>query len=115
MTVELGLDCPGSLQLGSQPAARSSGPSPIGQARSRKLSPDGFAGRAFTVPSSRSFATSVVMPVINQPQVVILSSGGITGRPVAAVDDEGDESIAVHSMGMLVLAPVRSWVAFGGW
>ncbi len=74
------------------------------RARSRRLSPDELTGGTFTVSSSGSFGTFMVMPVINQPQVAILSTDGIARRPVVVTDENGDESIAIHSVGMLVLS-----------
>ena len=41
--------------------------------------------------------------IINQPQVGILSTDGVTRRPVVVVDDTGEESIAIHSVGLLAL------------
>ena len=74
------------------------------RARSRRLSPDELTGGTFTVSSSGSFGTFMVMPVINQPQVAILSTDGIARRPVVVSNENGDESIAIHSVGMLVLS-----------
>jgi len=74
------------------------------RARSRRLSPDELTGGTFTVSSSGSFGTFMVMPVINQPQVAILSTDGIARRPVVVTNENGDESIAIHSVGMLVLS-----------
>ncbi|MGC8462530.1 MAG: dihydrolipoamide acetyltransferase family protein [Acidimicrobiales bacterium] len=74
------------------------------RARSRRLSPDELTGGTFTVSSSGSFGTFMVVPVINQPQVAILSTDGIARRPVVVTNEDGDESIAIHSVGMLVLS-----------
>ena len=46
----------------------------------------------------------MVAPVINQPQVAILSTDGVSRKPVVITDSEGGESIAIHSVGMLVLS-----------
>jgi 2-oxoglutarate dehydrogenase E2 component (dihydrolipoamide succinyltransferase) len=46
----------------------------------------------------------MVAPVINQPQVAILSTDGVSRKPVVITDNEGGESIAIHSVGMLVLS-----------
>jgi 2-oxoglutarate dehydrogenase E2 component (dihydrolipoamide succinyltransferase) len=46
----------------------------------------------------------MVAPVINQPQVAILSTDGVSRKPVVITDEFGGESIAIHSMGMLVLS-----------
>jgi 2-oxoglutarate dehydrogenase E2 component (dihydrolipoamide succinyltransferase) len=46
----------------------------------------------------------MVVPIINQPQVAILSTDGVARKPVVVTDDHGRESIAIHSVGMLVLS-----------
>jgi len=46
----------------------------------------------------------MVAPVINQPQVAILSTDGVSRKTVVVTDEYGTESIAIHSMGMLVLS-----------
>jgi 2-oxoglutarate dehydrogenase E2 component (dihydrolipoamide succinyltransferase) len=43
------------------------------------------------------------MPIINQPQVAILSTDAIVRRPVV-VDADGSESIAIHPVGNLAMA-----------
>ena len=74
------------------------------RARSNKLRPDDLTGGTFTISNSGPFGTFMVAPVINQPQVAILSTDGVTRKPVVVVDDTGAESIAIHSVGMLVLS-----------
>ncbi len=44
------------------------------------------------------------LPVINQPQVMILSTEGVFRRPVVVTDAAGNEAIAIHSMGNLSMA-----------
>ena len=43
-------------------------------------------------------------PIINQPQVAILSTDGVHRKPVVVTDAAGGESIAIHSVGVLALA-----------
>jgi 2-oxoglutarate dehydrogenase E2 component (dihydrolipoamide succinyltransferase) len=74
------------------------------RARSSKLRPDELSGGTFTVSNSGPFGTFMVAPVINQPQVAILSTDGVSRKPVVVTDEFGGESIAIHSMGMLVLS-----------
>ena len=74
------------------------------RARSNKLRPDDLSGGTFTISNSGPFGTFMVAPVINQPQVAILSTDGVTRKPVVVVDATGGESIAIHSVGMLVLS-----------
>ena len=43
-------------------------------------------------------------PIINQPQVAILSTDGVKRKPVVVTDAQGSEAIAIHSVGVLALA-----------
>jgi 2-oxoglutarate dehydrogenase E2 component (dihydrolipoamide succinyltransferase) len=74
------------------------------RARSRRLGPDELAGGTFTISNSGSYGTEIVIPIINQPQVAILSTDGVRRRPVVVDDGVGGESIAIHSVGNLTLA-----------
>ncbi len=42
-----------------------------------------------------------MFPIINQPQVAILSTDGIKRKPVVVTDADGNEAIAIHAVGML--------------
>jgi 2-oxoglutarate dehydrogenase E2 component (dihydrolipoamide succinyltransferase) len=75
-----------------------------GRARSKKLSPDDLSGGTFTISNSGSYGTLAVIPIINQPQVAILSTDGVSRRPVVVTDVHGNESIAIHSVGNLTLS-----------
>jgi len=75
-----------------------------GRARSRSLSPDDLAGGTFTVTNPGQYGTLFQFPIINQPQVAILSTDGIARRPAVVVDDDGNESVGVRSLGVLALA-----------
>ena len=46
----------------------------------------------------------MVIPVINQPQVAILSTDGVSRKPVVVTDADGTEAIAIHSVGMLAMS-----------
>lgn len=74
------------------------------RSRAAKLRADELAGGTFTISNSGPFGTFMVAPVINQPQVAILSTDGVSRKPVVVTDDNGGESIAIHSVGMLVLS-----------
>jgi len=73
------------------------------RARTKRLSPDDLAGGTFTLSNSGSYGTLFVAPIINQPQVAIMSTDGIRRRPVV-VEIDGTESIAIHSVGVLTLS-----------
>jgi pyruvate dehydrogenase E2 component (dihydrolipoamide acetyltransferase) len=74
------------------------------RARTKKLSADDISGGTFTLSNSGSFGSYLVLPIINQPQVAILSTDGVHRRPVVVTDAEGGESIAIHSVGLLAMS-----------
>lgn len=75
-----------------------------GRARSKKLSADEIMGGTFTITNPGQYGTLMQFPLINQPQVAILSTDGIRRKPVVVTDSYGNESIAIHSVGILALA-----------
>ena len=68
------------------------------------LLPDDLAGGTFTLTNAGQYGTMMQFPIINQPQVGILSTDGISRKPVVVTDDFGNESIAIHSVGVLAMA-----------
>jgi 2-oxoglutarate dehydrogenase E2 component (dihydrolipoamide succinyltransferase) len=44
------------------------------------------------------------MPIINQPQVAILSTDGVKRRPIVIELPDGSEGIGIHSIGNITLA-----------
>ena len=74
------------------------------RSRTAKLRAEELLGGTFTISNSGPFGTFMVAPVINQPQVAILSTDGVSRKPVVVTDEQGGESIAIHSVGMLVLS-----------
>jgi 2-oxoglutarate dehydrogenase E2 component (dihydrolipoamide succinyltransferase) len=74
------------------------------RARSKKLTPDDISNGTFTITNPGPFGTLLTMPVINQPQVAILSTDGVKRRPVVVDLPDGSESIAIHSVGNLALS-----------
>jgi pyruvate dehydrogenase E2 component (dihydrolipoamide acetyltransferase) len=73
------------------------------KARSGDLTPDDVAGSTFTITNPGPFGTFMSAPIINVPEVAILSTDTVTRRPVAVVDDTGSSAIAVHHTGYLGL------------
>jgi pyruvate dehydrogenase E2 component (dihydrolipoamide acetyltransferase) len=65
-------------------------------ARSRTLAAADMSGSTFTITNPGPFASYASAPVINQPNVAILSTDGIARRPVAVGD-----AIAIHHMSIL--------------
>ena len=74
------------------------------RARSHQLSVDDISGGTFTISNSGPFGTFMVIPIINQPQVAILSTDGVTRKPVVVTAADGTEAIAIHSVGMLAMS-----------
>ncbi len=73
------------------------------KARSGDLTPDDVAGSTFTITNPGPFGTFMSVPIINVPEVAILSTDTVTKRPVAVVDETGSSAIAVHHVGYLGL------------
>ena len=74
------------------------------RARSKKLTPDDISDGTFTITNPGPYGTLLTMPIINQPQVAILSTDGVKRRPVVVELPDGTESIAIHSVGNLALS-----------
>jgi pyruvate dehydrogenase E2 component (dihydrolipoamide acetyltransferase) len=71
------------------------------RARNRQLNADDIAGGTFSITNDGPFGTYFTVPIINQPQVAILATDGIARRPVVVTHEDGSESIAIHSTGIL--------------
>ncbi len=69
-------------------------------ARDGSIGPDDLAGGTYTISNSGTFGTLITAPIINQPQVAILSTDGVRRKP-AAVETEGGEAIAIRPIGVL--------------
>jgi 2-oxoglutarate dehydrogenase E2 component (dihydrolipoamide succinyltransferase) len=65
-------------------------------ARARTLGAADMSGSTFTITNPGPFGSYASAPVINQPNVAILSTDGIARRPVAVGD-----AIAIHHMSVL--------------
>ena len=71
-----------------------------GRARSGQLTQEDHQGATYTISNNGSFGTLFTTPIINQPQVGILSADAITNRPwVVTVD--GEDMMAIRPVGML--------------
>lgn len=74
------------------------------RARSKKLSADDISGGTFTITNPGGYGTFLTAPIINQPQVAILSSDGVKMKPVAVALPGGGYGVAVHPVGNLAIA-----------
>lgn len=73
------------------------------RARAKRLGADDLSGGTFTITNVGRYGTVVTAPVINQPQIAILSMDGVRMTPVAVPTPQGDHAIAVHPVGNLSL------------
>ena len=65
------------------------------------MNPDDFANATYTVSNNGSFGTLLMgTPIINQPQIAILSTDGITKRPIV-IEQDGEDLIAIRPIGIL--------------
>jgi 2-oxoglutarate dehydrogenase E2 component (dihydrolipoamide succinyltransferase) len=69
------------------------------RARSKKLMPDDLSGGTFTITNPGGSGTWMSFPIINQPQVAILSTDGVARRVVA-----GERGLEIGLRGCLCLA-----------
>ena len=72
--------------------------------KNRHLTPDEISGGTFTITNNGSAGSVLTMPIINQPQVAILSTDAIAKKPVVIEVPGFGESIAIHPVGNLAMA-----------
>ena len=73
------------------------------RARSRQLAVTDMEGGTFTISNPGPYGTLITGAIINQPQVAILATDGVTRKPVVVTDAHGSEAIAIHSVGLIAL------------
>ncbi|MEA3155943.1 MAG: hypothetical protein QOK44_3532, partial [Betaproteobacteria bacterium] len=71
-----------------------------GRARAGKLKPDELTEGTYTITNNGAYSTVITAPIINQPQVAILSTDAVRKKPVVIESPEGD-SIAIRPVGVL--------------
>ncbi|MGK0274906.1 MAG: pyruvate dehydrogenase E2 component (dihydrolipoamide acetyltransferase) [Ilumatobacter sp.] len=74
------------------------------RARHRALGPDEVSGGTFTLSNNGSAGSVLTMPIINQPQVGIISTDAVVRKPVVVTSRHGDEAIAIHPVGNLAMS-----------
>jgi pyruvate dehydrogenase E2 component (dihydrolipoamide acetyltransferase) len=72
----------------------------VEKARAGKLTPGDFEGGTYTISNNGSFGTLFTAPVINVPQVAILSTDAVRKRAVV-IESTGGEAIAVRPVGVV--------------
>jgi len=73
------------------------------RARAGKLRLEDYGGSTFTIDNTGWFGSNLTMPIINVPEVAILTMEAITKRPVVRETSEGDV-IAIRPIMNMVLA-----------
>jgi 2-oxoglutarate dehydrogenase E2 component (dihydrolipoamide succinyltransferase) len=74
------------------------------RARASRLTTDELTGATFTITNVGSYGTVLTAPIINLPQVAILSTDGVEPRPVATKGPDGEWAVTVHPVGNLSLS-----------
>jgi 2-oxoisovalerate dehydrogenase E2 component (dihydrolipoyl transacylase) len=74
-----------------------------GRARAGKLKLDDYGGSTFTIDNTGWFGSNLTMPIINVPEVAILTMEAITKRAVVQETPDGDV-IAIRPVMNMVLA-----------
>ncbi len=74
------------------------------RARTKRLNPDEVQHGTFTITNPGVFGSYIGAPIINQPQVAILGVGSIEKRPKVITLEDGQDVIAIRTMGMLSLS-----------
>ena len=75
-----------------------------GKARSGKIEPDDVSASSFTITNPGPFGSFMSAPIINVPNVGILSTDTVEKRPTVVSDGKGDDAIAIHHIGYLGLS-----------
>ena len=70
------------------------------RARAGRLKPDELTEATYTITNNGAFGTLFTAPIINAPQVAILSTDAVRKKPVVIESPEGD-SIGIRPVGML--------------
>ena len=70
------------------------------RARAGKLKPDELTEGSYTITNNGAYGTVITAPIINQPQVAILSTDAVRKKPVVIETPDGD-SIAIRPVGVL--------------
>jgi pyruvate dehydrogenase E2 component (dihydrolipoamide acetyltransferase) len=73
------------------------------RARAKKLKPEDVANGTFTITNPGIFGEQFGTPVINQPESAILGVGGLFKEATVVTDENGSDSLAIHSIIRLTL------------
>jgi len=84
------------------------------RARDGKLMPDDLTEGTYTLSNSGPFGTLITAPVINQPQVAILSTDGVRKKPVVIESPDGSDGDMIGIRPIGVIAQSFDHRAFDG-
>ena len=73
------------------------------KARSGKLGVDDLTGSTFSITNPGPFGSFISVPIINVPNVAILSTETVVKRPMVVTDADGQDMIAIRHIGYLGL------------
>jgi 2-oxoglutarate dehydrogenase E2 component (dihydrolipoamide succinyltransferase) len=73
------------------------------KARAGKLEPDDLSGSTFSITNPGPFGSYMSAPIINVPNVAILSTDSIVKRPAVVTLPDGTDTIAIRHIGYLGL------------
>jgi len=73
------------------------------KARDGELEPDDVVGSTFTITNPGPFGSYMSAPIINLPNVAILSTDTVVKRPVVVTLEDGTDTIAIRHIGYLGL------------
>ena len=68
------------------------------------MSADDLSGGTFTITNAGGYGTVVTAPIINPPQVAILSTDGVRMQPCAVGDGASGWSVGIRPIGNLSLS-----------
>ncbi len=74
------------------------------KARAGRLEPDDITGSTFTITNPGPYGSFMSAPVINVPNVGILSTDTVTKRPAVVTGADGEDVIAIRHIGYLGLS-----------
>ena len=74
------------------------------KARAGKLDPDDVSGSTFSITNPGPYGSFMSAPIINVPNVGILSTDTVAKRPAVVTTPEGQDTIAVRHIGYLGLS-----------
>jgi 2-oxoglutarate dehydrogenase E2 component (dihydrolipoamide succinyltransferase) len=73
----------------------------VAKARAGGLTEGDLAGGTYTISNSGTFDTLFTAPIVNAPQVAILSTDGVRKKPVVVEDAEDGDRVAIRPVGVV--------------